>query len=184
MSFPRSRAPARHSKMNVRSPLMTRAPIDLRRTCRSHVEHGARAGGCSAIRYSAPDAARSSSGSSSGTRRSTPSSTSTSRREAPVGTDGSPAKTRSAGEHAEGDCTHRDDGSRSRTTAHRIRRRRRYPHEGPLTPGIQSVPASGTFAIAAASTVSATRSSGSRLWTCDLPHARARVCVSSVRTRR
>ena len=54
----------------------------------------------------------------------------------------------------------------------------------PLTPGIQLVPASGTRAIAAASTVSATRSSGSRLWTCDLPHARASVCVSSVSTRR
>ena len=54
----------------------------------------------------------------------------------------------------------------------------------PLTPGIQLVPASGTRAIAAASTVSATRSSGSRLWTCDLPQARASVCVSSVSTRR
>ena len=47
------------------------------------------------------------------------------------------------------------------------------------SPGIQFVPASGTFAIAAASTVSATRSSGSRLWTLDLPHARARA-VSSI----
>src|SRR5258706_11198975 len=46
-------------------------------------------------------------------------------------------------------------------------------------PGIQSVPASGTFAIAAASTVSATRSSGSRWWTSDLPHARA-MAVSSM----
>ena len=54
----------------------------------------------------------------------------------------------------------------------------------PLTPGIQLVPASGTRAIAAASTVSATRSSGSRLCTCDLPHARASVCASSVSTRR
>ena len=54
----------------------------------------------------------------------------------------------------------------------------------PLTPGIQSVPASGTCAIAAASTVSATRSSGSRLCRCDLPHARASVCASSVSTRR
>ena len=51
-------------------------------------------------------------------------------------------------------------------------------------PGTQPVPASGTRAIAAASTVSATRSSGSRLWTCDLPHARASVCVSSVSVRR
>ena len=51
-------------------------------------------------------------------------------------------------------------------------------------PGIQFVPASGTRAIAAASIVSATRSSGSRLWTCDLPQARASVCVSSVSTRR
>src|SRR5918994_6410662 len=60
----------------------------------------------------------------------------------------------------------------------------REPAHGPFAPGIQSVPASGTLAIAAASTVSATRSSGSRLWTCDFPHARASVCVSSVRTRR
>src|SRR5439155_25258597 len=57
-------------------------------------------------------------------------------------------------------------------------------HHDPFRPGIQSVPASGTRAMAAASTVSATRSSGSRLWTCDLPHARASVCVSSVSTRR
>src|SRR5262249_23271868 len=57
-------------------------------------------------------------------------------------------------------------------------------HQRPSWPGIQSVPASGTRAIAAASTVSATRSSGSRLWTCDFPHARASVCASSVRTRR
>ena len=54
----------------------------------------------------------------------------------------------------------------------------------PPAPGIQSVPASGTFAIAAASTVSATRSSGSRFRTCDFPQARASVCVSSVSTRR
>src|SRR5262245_43793929 len=45
-------------------------------------------------------------------------------------------------------------------------------------PGTQSVPASGILAIAAASTVSATMSSGSRLWTWDLPHARAIVCAS------
>ncbi len=51
-------------------------------------------------------------------------------------------------------------------------------------PGIQLVPASGTFAIAAASSVRATRSSGSMLWTCDLPQARARVWHSSVITRR
>src|SRR5262245_17216191 len=57
-------------------------------------------------------------------------------------------------------------------------------HQSPFVPGIQSVPASGTLAMAAASTVRATRSSGSRLWTWDLPQARARVCVSSVRTRR
>jgi hypothetical protein len=43
------------------------------------------------------------------------------------------------------------------------------------TPGIQFVPARGTRAIAAASTVSATRSSGSRLCTWDLPQARASV---------
>src|SRR4029079_11132101 len=57
-------------------------------------------------------------------------------------------------------------------------------HSRPFAPGIHSVPASGTFAIAAASTVSATRSSGSRLWTWDLPHARASVCASRVSTRR
>ena len=56
--------------------------------------------------------------------------------------------------------------------------------EDSAEPGIQSVPASGTRAIAAASTVRATRSSGSRLWTCDFPQARASVCVSSVSTRR
>ena len=43
-------------------------------------------------------------------------------------------------------------------------------------------PTSGTLAIAAASTVRATRSSASRLWTCDLPQARARVCVSRAKT--
>jgi hypothetical protein len=55
---------------------------------------------------------------------------------------------------------------------------------GGYVPGIQDVPASGTRAIADASIVSATRSSGSRLWTCDLPHARASVCASSVMVRR
>ena len=48
-------------------------------------------------------------------------------------------------------------------------------HVALIVPGIQLVPASGTRAIAAASIVSATRSSGSRLWTCDLPQARAIV---------
>ena len=51
-------------------------------------------------------------------------------------------------------------------------------------PGTQLVPARGTFAIAEASTVRATRSSGSRLWTWDLPQARARVWVSSTIARR
>src|SRR5205085_2186053 len=51
-------------------------------------------------------------------------------------------------------------------------------------PGIQFVPASGTCAIAADSIVRATRSSGSRLCRCDLPHARAMVCASSVMTER
>ena len=51
-------------------------------------------------------------------------------------------------------------------------------------PGIQFVPASGTRAMAAASTVSATRSSGSRLCTWLLPQARAMVCASSVSTDR
>ena len=45
-------------------------------------------------------------------------------------------------------------------------------------PGIQFVPASGTPAIAAASTVSATRSSRSRWWTSCLPQARAMVETS------
>ena len=53
-----------------------------------------------------------------------------------------------------------------------------------VVPGIQFVPASGTLAMAAASTVSATRSSGSRLRTWLLPQARAMVCVSSVSTER
>ena len=51
-------------------------------------------------------------------------------------------------------------------------------------PGTQVVPARGTPAMAAASTLSAARSSGSRLCTCDLPHARASVCVSRVSTLR
>src|SRR5262249_34115364 len=51
-------------------------------------------------------------------------------------------------------------------------------------PGIQPGPASGTRAIAAASTVRATRSSGSRLCTWLLPQARAMVWVSSVSTAR
>ena len=50
--------------------------------------------------------------------------------------------------------------------------------------GIHEVPASGTRAIAADSTVNATRSSGSRLCRCDLPQARAMVCASSTSTRR
>src|SRR5262249_49345637 len=57
-------------------------------------------------------------------------------------------------------------------------------HVALIVPGIQLVPANGTRAIAAASIVSATRSSGSRLWTWDLPHARARVWASSVSVRR
>ena len=55
---------------------------------------------------------------------------------------------------------------------------------GTHRPGIQSVPASGTRAIAAASIVTATRSSGSRWHTCALPQARAIVCASIVSTRR
>src|SRR5262245_42550716 len=51
-------------------------------------------------------------------------------------------------------------------------------------PGIQSVPASGTLAIAAASIVTATRSSGSRWHTWDFPQARAIVWASIVSTRR
>src|SRR5438045_8540582 len=49
-------------------------------------------------------------------------------------------------------------------------------------PGIQFVPASGTPAIAAASTVRATRSSRSRWCTFDLPQARASVAISIVST--
>ena len=45
----------------------------------------------------------------------------------------------------------------------------------------QLVPASGTRAMAAASIVSATRSSGSRLCRWDFPHARASVCASKVK---
>ncbi len=81
--------------------------------------------------------------------------------------------------------------SQARSRAPVPARARRRPLAGPCgclgpvaLPGIQLVPASGTRAIAAASTVSATRSSGSRLWTCDLPQARASVCASSVSTRR
>ena len=51
-------------------------------------------------------------------------------------------------------------------------------------PGTQLVPARGTRAIAAASTDTDTRSSGSRLCRCDFPHARASVCASSVIVRR
>src|SRR5262249_26364389 len=60
-------------------------------------------------------------------------------------------------------------------------RRDRHVHPRPFpVPGIQSVPASGTLAIAAASMVSATRSSGSRWWTLDLPQARASAVSSMV----
>ena len=58
-----------------------------------------------------------------------------------------------------------------------------HDHRSPR-PGIQPVPARGTPAIAAASMVRATRSSRSRLWTSDLPHARARVVSSIVMARR
>ena len=56
----------------------------------------------------------------------------------------------------------------------------REANQKPALPGYQSVPASGTRAIAAASSVSAQRSSGSRLWRLLLPQARAMVCASSV----
>src|SRR5207248_5539471 len=58
----------------------------------------------------------------------------------------------------------------------------RHTGYSPDRPGIQLVPASGTPAIAAASTVRATKSSRSRWWTFDLPQARARVAVSIVST--
>ena len=57
---------------------------------------------------------------------------------------------------------------------------RNKPRQEP--PGIQSVPANGTPAIAAASTVNAQRSSGSRLRRSLLPQARAMVCASNVMT--
>ena len=85
------------------------------------------------------------------------------------------------------DHTRRCAGGRRRAVGPRPTRRcdvRPATQVVPFRPGTQHVPASGTRAIAAASTVSATRSSGSRLWTCDLPHARASVCVSSVIVRR
>ena len=44
-----------------------------------------------------------------------------------------------------------------------------------LKPGIQFVPANGTLAIAAASIVKATKSSGSKFLTSDLPFALAKV---------
>ena len=50
----------------------------------------------------------------------------------------------------------------------------------PVTPGIQLVPTSGMRVIAAASTVSARRSSGSRSWTLDLPQERAIIWTSRV----
>ncbi len=56
-------------------------------------------------------------------------------------------------------------------------------HNG-SAPGIQPVPASGTCAMAAASTVRAARSSGSRWWTSDLPQARASAVTSMVVARR
>src|SRR5260370_18628090 len=55
-------------------------------------------------------------------------------------------------------------------------------HQYLLFPGIQSVPASGTPAMAAASTVSAARSSGSRLWRCHLPQAPPQAWASIVST--
>ena len=54
----------------------------------------------------------------------------------------------------------------------------------PGAPGIQLVPASGTLAMAAASRVSAARSSGSMLCTLDLPQARAIAVSSMVMARR
>ena len=59
-----------------------------------------------------------------------------------------------------------------------------FDNQGWVKPGTQVVPANGTRAIAAASSVSATRSSGSRLCTCDLPQPRASVWASSTIVRR
>src|SRR5262249_35099615 len=49
-----------------------------------------------------------------------------------------------------------------------------------VCPTVYVVPASGTRAIADASTVSAARSSGSSEWTFVFPHARASICSSMV----
>jgi hypothetical protein len=56
-----------------------------------------------------------------------------------------------------------DSGADPTAPAQTPRRRRGTYDPGATRPGIQVVPASGTRAIAAASIVSATRSSGSRL---------------------
>ena len=57
-------------------------------------------------------------------------------------------------------------------------------HPPDRSPGIQSVPARGTWAMAEASMVNAARSSGSRWWTSDFPQARARAVTSMVMARR
>ena len=75
---------------------------------------------------------------------------------------------RTPGASLNSNCPPRESGARNK------------PRQEP--PGIQSVPANGTPAIAAASTVNAQRSSGSRLRRSLLPQARAMVCASNVMT--
>ncbi len=87
-----------------------------------------------------------------------------------------------------GSRTHRKPAFAQGRPAGRWRGRPGWPAPWRYTPaarpGIQLVPASGTRAIAAASIVNATRSSGSRLCRWDFPHARASVCASSTSVRR
>ena len=88
-----------------------------------------------------------------------------------------------AGDRRLGDGAARDDEQhRAGDPGGGLRGHRRVAHR--WAPGIQSVPASGTLAMAAASMVSAARSSGSRLCTSDLPQARASMVTSMVSARR
>ena len=104
---------------------------------------------------------------------------------APAGPDGGPVQDdhvahsqlhQGAGRAQPGDAGADDDDSRLT--------RERLTRVAAGQPGIQSVPARGTLAMAAASTVRAARSSGSRWWTSDLPQARASAVTSIVVARR
>ena len=86
--------------------------------------------------------------------------------------------------HRRGRTRRHEPAAQRRSPAAPTGRSRLTAAAQPTRPGTQSVPASGTLAIAAASSVSATMSSGSRLWTWDLPQARARVWASSTIARR